>query len=196
MLNWHTYFMGNLRPKIEKILKEGCVVVMPTDTLYGIVGRAENQDTVKRIYEIRKRNPKKPCIILIGDVSELEKFSISLSEGQKKVLKELWSTPTSVILDCLDDSLKYLHRGTKTLAFRLPKDEGLRNLLKQTGPLIAPSANTEGYTPAKDISEAKKYFASKHTDLINLYVDGGTILGKASKVVKLHKDGGVSILRE
>lgn len=175
-----------------KILKEGGVVVMPTDTLYGLVGKAENEAVVNRIYKIRKRNPKKPCIILIGDISELKKFSIILSKEQELVLNKNWPGPVSVVLDCFDDSLSYLHRGAKTLAFRLPASEELRNLLIKTGPLIAPSANTEELPPAKNISEAKKYFG----DSVDLYVDGGSIISKASKIIKLYKDGTVDILRK
>jgi len=162
--------------------------------LYGIVGRAQNVSTVERIYAIRKRNPEKPCIILIGDISELEKFSIFLLKEQKEILEQYWlsgSEPVSIVLDCSNERFSYLHRGTKTLAFRLPAQTELQNLLKQTGPLIAPSANPEGLPPAENISEAKKYFG----DEVDLYIDGGEIKGKPSKVIKLHKDGTVEILR-
>ncbi len=175
-----------------KILKENGVVVMPTDTLYGIVGRAQNISVVNRIYAIRKRKLKKPCIILIGNISGLEKFSVILSEKQKNALQNYWPGPVSIILDCLDDSFAYLHRGTKTLAFRMPAPQELRDLLIKTGPLIAPSANPEGLSPAEDISKAKEYFG----DSVDMYVDGGKISGKASKVIKLHKDGSITILRE
>ena len=181
-------------------LKENGVAVIPTDTIYGIVGKAQNKSVVNRIYEIRKRNPEKPFIILIGDISELNKFSIILSDAQKNKIKEYWSfdsaqdfqpAPTSIILECPNDSFSYLHRGTKTLAFRLPYPESLRSLLIETGPIIAPSANIEGLPPAENILEAEKYFGI----LVDLYIDGGTIVGKASKVIKLHKDGSVNILR-
>lgn len=174
-----------------KILSEGGVVVMPTDTLYGIVGKAFSPLTVSRIYEARKRTPEKPFIVLIGDVSELNKFSINLSEEQKKVV-ENFTTPTSFILDCPHEELTYLHRGTKTLGFRVPAEPGLRNLLLKTGPLVAPSANPEGLPPAKNITEAKNYFG----DLVDLYIDGGEIEGKASKVIRLERDGTVAVLRD
>lgn len=181
---------------LVKILKSG-VVVMPTDTIYGIVGSALSVSAVNRVYDLRRRAPEKPCIILIGDVSELEKFSITLSEAQKKKIKE-FTEPTSFILDlpageagCSEEKFAYLHCGTKTLAFRLPQEPFLRKMLLKTGPLIAPSANTEGLPSAQNIAEAKKYF----DDGVDLYIDGGEIKGKASRIVKLHKDGLVDILR-
>ena len=186
-----------------KALKENGVAVMPTDTLYGIVGRAQNVATVERIYRARKRAPDKPCIILIGDIEELKKFSVSLSKEQKNKLKEYWLatskpkgagglTPTSIILDCPDEKFLYLHRGVKTLAFRLPYLKPLRDLLIKVGPLIAPSANLEGLSPAQTIEEAKKYFRNR----VDLYLDGGTIRGQASKLIRLRKDGSVSIIRK
>lgn len=181
-------------------LLENKVVVMPTDTIYGIVGLAQNKEVVERIYTIRGRNPEKPCIILIGDIKELEKFSINLSAEQKLILEKYWFTlsgvegpgPISIILDCPDDSLEYLHRGTKTLAFRLPAPESLCNLLLKVGPLIAPSANTEALPPCKDIAEAKKQFGNS----VDLYIDGGELKGKASKIIKLEKNGAITVLRE
>lgn len=183
-----------------KVLKDGGVAVMPTDTIYGIVGKAQNLATVEHIYVLRKRSPNKPCIILIGNINELEKFSISLSPQQQSKLKESLfalsgvegSEPLSIILDCPDDSFSFLHRGTNTLAFRIPINEDLRKLLLETGPLIAPSANIEGMPPAQNIDEAKKYFGNG----IGLYADGGDIAGKASKVIKLNRDGSVTAVRE
>lgn len=175
------------------ILKEGGMVVMPTDTIYGILTSALNKESVERLYKIRKRSPEKPCIILISDISEIENFGISLSQEERKNLKDFFAEekPTSVILDCNNQDFSHLHRGTNSLSFRLPKREDLRNLIKQTGPLIAPSANTEGNIPAKNISESKAYFGVE----VDLYVDGGEIVGKASKIVRLYKDGTSSIIR-
>jgi len=184
-----------------KVLQEDGVVIMPTDTIYGMVGRAQEEFVVNRIYAIRKRNPTKPCIILIGEIEELEKFSVILTTEQKNKLEEYWSFgpiqdlqpgPTSVVLDCPDPSLEYLHRGTNTLAFRLPAQKTLRDLLLETGPLIAPSANLEGEPISENIMAAKKYFGNQ----VDLYVDGGEIFGKASKIIKLNKDGTVVIIRD
>ena len=192
-MNWND-------PNLISILKTGKIAVMPTDTIYGIVARAEDKNVVERVYKIRQRAPAKPCIILIGDLAELEKFSIKLSREEKNRLKKYWSAsssldgpgPVSIILDCLDDKFSYLHRGTKGLAFRIPASPELRNLLIHTGPLIAPSANVEGAEPAHNITEAKKYFG----DLIDRYIDGGEITGKPSKLIQLNRDGSVTVLRE
>ena len=164
---------------------------MPTDTLYGIVGSALNQTTVERIYGIRKRNPDKPCIILISDITELAKFSINLPPAQKTTIRGYWPAPVSVVIDCPDENFSYLHRGTNTLAFRVPTNEELRFLLASTGPLLAPSANIEGMQPSQNIDEAQKYFGGQ----VDLYIDGGYIAGKASKLIRLNPDGSIEVLR-
>jgi L-threonylcarbamoyladenylate synthase len=186
---------------LVKILQADGVVVMPTDTIYGMVGRAQSKSVVNRIYKIRNRAGNKPCIILIGDISELDKFSIKLSEEQKKALMSYWSLdpaqdlrpePTSIVLDCPNEKFSYLHRGTNTLAFRMPASQVLRDLLLKVGPLIAPSANTEKFPASENIEDAKKYFG----ETVDLYLDGGPVISRASKVIKLHKEGTLEILRD
>ncbi len=171
-------------------LKSGGLVVMPTDTLYGVVGSSLNKETVERIYDVRGRDENKPCIILIGDLSQLKKFSIEITEEQKKII-ESSSRPTSFVLDCVSEKFTYLHRGNKTLAFRIPQNSNLKNLLHETGPLSAPSANLQGLPPATNIQQAKKYFGDK----IDMYIDGGEINGEPSRVIRLHSDGTTEVLR-
>ena len=184
-----------------RTLKAGGVAVMPTDTIYGIVGSALKPDTVGRIYAIRKRNLDKRCIILISDITELEKFGIHLPFEEKNLLRGYWpalprtkedkKSPVSIIIDCPGEEFSYLHRSTNTLAFRVPEDGELKFLLASVGPLVAPSANTEGMPPARNIGEARKYFG----DQVDLYIDGGEISGNASKVIKLNSDGSATVLR-
>lgn len=139
---------------------------MPTDTIYGIVGSAMKRKTVERIYRLRKRNPKKPFIILISSARDLAKFGIRSDARVKAFLNKVWPGPVSVILPCLTPKFRYLHRGTKTLAFRVPKPKATRALLEKTGPLVAPSANVEGKPPARNIGEAIRYFGDK----VDVYV--------------------------
>lgn len=165
--------------------------VIPTDTIYGLVGSALNKDVVEHIYKLRKRTPTKPMIILISDLSDLSKFTMQPPGLQLEILNKIWPNPVSVILDCDNPDFEYLHRGTKTLAFRMPNDATLLELLKQTGPLVAPSANFEGEKPATTIEEAKDYFG----DSVDFYVDGGKLESEPSTIVKLEGDK-FSIIRQ
>lgn len=148
------------KKEVVTILKKGGIGVFPTDTLYGLVGSALKQETVERIYRVRKRNPVKPFIILLSSVSELRRFNIRPDRRIRGFLETVWPGPVSVVLDCPGHKFKYLHRGTQSLAFRIPASQSLRALLKRTGPLVAPTANTEGEPPAQTIREAQDYFGA------------------------------------
>lgn len=177
--------------KVVNLLKNGAVGIIPTDTIYGIVGSALMPKTVERIYDLRKRSKDKPMVILISPLDDLKKFAVKLTDKHREFLKRIWPNPLSVILPCPSAKFAYLHRGKKSLAFRIPKDENLLKLLKETGPLVAPSANFEGEKPSENIKMAKIYFSNK----IDFYVDGGEMLSKPSMLVAITDDS-VKILRE
>ena len=189
-----------------KIIKDSGIGVMPTDTIYGLVGSAFSRRAVERIYRLRKRDRKKPFIVLISALGDLKKFGVKISKSHLKILKALWFTPsrvegpgpTSVILPISgkrqatrfegearrsSDKFKYIHRGTNSIAFRLPKDKWLRVFLQKTGPLVAPSANLAGEPPAKNIAEAKKYFREK----VDFYLDGGKLKGPSSVLLEFRR---------
>jgi L-threonylcarbamoyladenylate synthase len=174
-------------------LRKGELAVLPTDTMYGIVCAAPIREAVEKLYRARQRAPVKPCIILIADISDLREFGIVPSAVDIEVLKRHWPGKVSVVFDCPDENEKweYLHRGMKTLAFRVPDDEELRNLLCTAGPLLAPSANKEGCLPAHTLAEAKDYFG----DQVSVYVDGGYREGLSSTVARL-RSGVWEVLRE
>jgi len=172
-------------------IRKGAIGILPTDTLYGIVGRAESKEAVKRIYTLKERNLQKPFIILIGTLLDLQKFSIKPNEKTWNFLKQIWPGKVSVILPCESKKFAYLHRGKKSLAFRLPAVKKLRKLLQKTGPLVAPSANPEVQTPAKTITEAKKYFGEK----VDFYVASGRLKNAPSTIVEI-KNGKINLVRE
>ncbi len=187
--------MHNERVKdLTKILKNDGIGILATDTLYGIVGSAFSKKAVGRIYKVRGRNPKKPCIILISSTSDLKRFGISNTVilQNSGILKKSWPATgsagkqraVSIIFPLskeVQKKFEYLHRGTKSLAFRLPKKKSLIELLKKTGPLVAPSTNPEGKAPAETIAEAKEYFGDK----VDFYISEGRKKGKPSKIISL-----------
>ncbi|MCK5590584.1 MAG: threonylcarbamoyl-AMP synthase [Candidatus Pacebacteria bacterium] len=177
--------------EIVCILKRGGVGVLATDTLYGIVGSALKCDTVEKIYSVRKRSPDKPCIILIGSINDLRQFSIQVDQSTEKELLKYWPGPVSIILPCLDEKLEHLHRGEKSLAFRFSSDENILELLKQTGPLLAPSANTEGEPPAETIEEARRYFGEK----VDFYLDEGLVQSPPSTILRF-ENGKMFLVRK
>lgn len=168
-------------------MKRGGIGVLLTDTIYGVVGRAFSKRAVQRIYRLKERNPEKPFIILISSYADLKKFNVKPLPG----LKKHWPGKVSIILDAPSIKFRYLHRGTGSLAFRMPGNVALRRLLRRTGPLVAPSANPEGKPPARNVREAQKHFGRK----VDFYLDGGTREGKPSRLMRMSADGSVEVLR-
>lgn len=163
------------------ILKKDGIGVFPTDTLYGVIGSALSKKAVKRIYEVKGRDSNKPFIILISSLKDLKFFSVELSKEHKEYLDRVWPGRVSVILPVPGKKFEYLHRGTKSLAFRMPNSLRTRELIKKVGPLVAPSANPQGKKPASLIASAKKYFK----DSVDFYIGAGKKDGKPSRIVSL-----------
>lgn len=177
-------------PKLIACLQKGGVVVAPTDTLYGLLARATDQAAVERVYRIRGRAPEKPCIVLIAHATQIADTSL-WSNDLHNLAERYWPGPLSLVAPTATTP-EYLHRGTHTLAYRVPHNKELQALLEQTGPLIAPSANPEGLSPATTVAEAQAYFG----DTVDGYVDGGTHRGDAPSTVATIKNGKLHIFRQ
>lgn len=170
---------------VAAALQSGQVGVLATDTLYGLVASIAHEAAVRRVYELKNRSLSKPCIILISSRDELAQFGIVPTAAQASVLDEKWPGPVSIVFRCGDSVPEWLHGGTHTLALRLPADESLRSFLRESGPIIAPSANPEGLPPASSVEEARAYFG----DTVDFYVDGSDKSGKPSALIALDVDG-------
>lgn len=162
---------------IIKLLKNGGVGVIPTDTLYGLVGSANSLKAINRIYKIKNRDKSKKIIVLISSVKDLKKFKIKINKEEAKILEKFWPGKVSIILG--------------NIAFRLPKKKSLLVILNKTGPLVAPSANREGEKPAESIKEAKAYFGNQ----VDFYLSGGILKSDPSTLIRI-KDGKIEVLRQ
>ena len=170
IINWN---------EAEEFLKSGKIGVIPTDTLYGMSASIRFPESIEKIYEIKKRNPKKPLIILISSFNDLDYFGVNLSDSKKEILKKIWPGKVSVILKCPNDNLSFLHRNKNSLAFRLPAKNDLISLLEKTGPLVSTTVNEEGKNPAENFSEAEKTFGEK----LDFFIDEGELVGSSSTLL-------------
>jgi len=177
--------------KVFKLIKNGGVGVLPTDTIYGVCGSALDENIVERIYGIKKRDKKKPMVINIGSYKQLDLLGIKLDKDTKDTLNRLWPGKVSAILSCKLDKFSYLHRGKNSLAVRFPDFKELTDLLKKVGPVVSTSANIEGTSPANNIEEAQDYFGDK----VDFYVDGGRLEAIPSTLIDI-KEGKINVLRQ
>jgi L-threonylcarbamoyladenylate synthase len=179
------------RESAQSMPEIGSIGVLATDTIYGVVARALDEQAVARLYKLKGRTPTKPFIILISDISHVSLFGVKVDNALEATLKKYWPGPVSIILPTSRKDLAYLHRGQNSLAFRLPAKKDLTDLIVQTGPLVAPSANPEGLAPAETIAQAKAYFG----DSVDFYIDSGRVVGKPSKIIKIIS-GQLQIIRD
>ncbi|HEX9153816.1 MAG TPA: L-threonylcarbamoyladenylate synthase, partial [Candidatus Saccharimonadales bacterium] len=171
------------------ILLAGGVGVMPTDTIYGLVARAADKNAVARLYELKKREHK-PGTIIAANIQQLAELGVEKAHLDQ--VAKWWPNPLSVVVPT-SDGLFYLHLGLDSLPMRIPKDDQLRKLLEQTGPLLTSSANHTNMPGSNNISEAYAYFA----DDVDFYLDGGDLSGRPpSTLIHINPDKTISVLRD
>lgn len=174
-------------PDLAKLLKNGGVGVLPTDTVYGLACRAADQAAVERLYALKHREHK-PGTIIAASVQQL--VELGLKARYLKAVEAFWPNPLSVVIPC-DAALAYLHLGKYSLAVRIPKQPRLTELLAQTGPLLTSSANLSGESPATTLAEAQKYFG----DEVDFYADGGNLANQLPSTVIRVVDDAIELLR-
>ena len=179
---------------IVDVLNKGGVVVLRTDTIYGIVTRADNSENVDRVFALKQRDADKSCIVLIADEAQMwDEVSRQAYNSAKELLDDTY--PTSVIVPVGAQTptwLKHHDEVQDDVAFRIPStQEWLIDVLKLTGPIIAPSANIQSQPPAANIQEAYDYFG----DSVDLYVDGGTVNSAEPSHLYRVRDGHAERLR-
>lgn len=173
-----------------QILNNHGIAVLPTDTIYGLHALATDHVSVQRIYNLKGRDDHKPLIVLISHVNNLKQFGVDLDSELESLLTKIWPNPVSVILP-VAGNWDFLHRGSNTLAFRMPNNDFLLTLMKETGPLVSTSVNPQAQLAASTIEEAKNYFGDK----VEFYEDAGKLVSEPSTVIKI-TNGQPEILRQ
>ena len=175
--------------KASKIISEGGVVVFPTDTVYGIGCDPYNKSSVEKIYQIKKRSKEKPLPILGYSLSTINEI-VEFDEESKKIADAFWPGPLTLILKLKDEKLKEILRVDK-IAVRVPDNQCLLDILKDSKFLIGTSANYSGensFTNSKECWEKLKEY--------DIFVDGGNILSKGESTILEISRGKLVIHRE
>jgi L-threonylcarbamoyladenylate synthase len=181
-------FTDKGNPVVRQLLLDGGVGILRTDTLYGIVAKADNQEAVDRVYRLKSRDESKSPIVLI---SSIDQIIDDIENTLTNRLKDIWPGSVSVILPSPDAPV-WLRRDNNSVAYRLPADDKLCALVEKTGPLIAPSANPEGMPPAMNIEQAQQYFGED----VDFYIDEGEVISDTpSQLIRIDKNGDMERLR-
>ncbi len=185
----------NLIKKVSEFLKEGKVLISPTDTVYGLLADATNEKAVKKIFKIKKRKRNKPIPIFVSDLKEAKKIAyISLKE--EKFLKKVWPGKVTVILKRKNNLPRFLFSGEETIGLRIPKYHLLNKVLKKTKlPLTGTSANISGLSHSTKLKDIISQFKEEKFQP-DIVIDGGDLKSsRPSTVVSLSK-GKFILVRE
>lgn len=160
-------------------LGRGDVVVVPTDTVYGLAGRFDSPRAIQSIFEIKQRPPDKPLPVLAASVSDLSAVA-TFDPLACELADAFWPGPLTLVLPRAEGFDADLGAGDRdTVGVRVPEHELTRRLLEECGPLAVTSANRSGEPPATDAQTA----AAEFPELLTL--DGGPGAGQPSTVVSL-----------
>lgn len=182
----------------SELLKNGEVVGIPTETVYGLAANALDEKAVKKIYVAKGRPSDNPLIVHISDLSELSPLVKEIPEKVKVMAEAFWPGPLTMIMEKSDLIPSVTSGGLNTVAIRMPQSEYAREIIKEAGiPLAAPSANLSG-SPSPTNA---KYVFDDMNGRIPLIIDGGassigvesTVITFATEIPTILRPGGVTV---
>jgi L-threonylcarbamoyladenylate synthase len=168
--------------EIVQRLESGGVLLLPTDTIYGIHGRALDPSAVRRIFAIKGREQDKPLPVLFASIAQLKALGAVLSPRAEDFLGQTWPAPLTALVE-LQRSIPAT-AGSTTVAARVPAVGWLRQLLLAAGPLASTSANVSGQAPACRVSDVPAEVRGQ----LDGIVDSGRLTGLASTIIDLSSD--------
>jgi L-threonylcarbamoyladenylate synthase len=169
---------------VENILRNGGVVICPTDTVYGFLADAANKIAVKKIFKFKKRPKSKPLAVFIKDI-KMAKELAEINKEQEKELKKHWPGKFTFILKA---------KKGRTIGLRVPKNKLIIDIIKKIGPLAQTSVNISGQPELNKISDIVKTFEKSKTQP-DLIIDGGSLpKRKPSTIIDLTKNN-IKIIR-
>ncbi|MCH8323886.1 MAG: threonylcarbamoyl-AMP synthase [Thaumarchaeota archaeon] len=166
-----------------KSIKEGKIVVFPTDTVYGIGCDPYNKEAVEKVYRIKNRKQGKLFPVLGFSKNELEKIA-NFNEKANKIAEKFWPGQLTLILPLKDEKLKTSMNLENKVAVRVPNNSCALAILEQCNLIIGTSANVSGMESFVDPDECEKNISD-----YDVFVDSGKISSKGeSTVIEISED--------
>ena len=150
-------------------VRAGRLVVLPTDTVYGLGCDAFSSTAVKALLAAKHRGPDMPVPVLVGSWSTIDGLVLGVPAAARSLIEAFWPGGLSIVLPHAP-SLSWDLGSTKgTVMLRMPLHPVALELLREVGPMAVSSANISGRPPASSAAEAQEQLASS----VDLYLDGG-----------------------
>ncbi len=176
-----------------KILKEGGLILYPTDTVWGIGCDASNPEAVQKVYNLKQREDSKALICLVADDRMLKKYVNEIPFAAKNII-DVADKPTTIIYDEAKNLASNLIAEDNTIAIRIPDDEFCYWLSRKfNGAIVSTSANISGQPTPKSYKEIAPEVIKGVDYVVNLHHE--KICAKPSSIIKLSNSGIVKIIR-
>ena len=168
------------------IIKNGGLVAIPTETVYGLGANGLDPEAVAKIFIAKGRPQDNPLILHVADASEIEKLCHSIPAAAYKLAEKFWPGPLTMVLPARDVVPQCTTAGLPTVAVRCPDNAVTREIIRLSGcPIAAPSANISG----KPSTTTAEHVIHDHNGKIEAVVDGGPCrVGLESTIVDLSED--------
>ncbi len=176
--------------RTHQVFQKGGIIVFPTDTVYGIGCDPYNQNSIKKIYEIKSREKVKSLPILAYSLDIVKKIVV-IDEFTEKIIQKNWPGPLTLILELTDEKLKKSLNLQNKIAVRIPDSKCTLKLLEKCKLIVGTSANISGNSshtnPDECIKNIKNY---------DLFLNGGTIRSKGESTIIEVENKTIKIIRE
>ena len=165
------------------LLREGGLVAVPTETVYGLAADGLNAEAVHRIYEVKGRPAVKPLSLMVHDASWMERLRTSVPKAARAIAARWWPGPVTIVLPAREAIPEIVRAGGDTIGLRCPDHADTLAVIETADlPLAAPSANPSGAPSPKTADDVLRYFSGE----IEAVLDGGACgIGTESTIVDL-----------
>ena len=168
--------------KIVSELKKGNLVIIPTDTVYGISADIENTKAIEKVYQAKNRDKNKPLLLLVNNEEMLKKYTKKLTNLEKEIIKKYLPGKLTILLLKNDKVPDNITAGSNLVGIRIPDNNDLIQIINKLGhPIISTSANISGQNtitnPQKIDQNLLKYIS---------YIENiGTVNSEPSSIIKI-----------
>jgi L-threonylcarbamoyladenylate synthase len=172
--------------KAVKLLKEGKLIVFPTETVYALAGDAKNLTAIQQIFALKKRSLNQPLSVLLAKEHVLDKWACDIPPVAAKLAEHFWPGPLTLILKKEESVLTELTGGQDKIGLRVPDHPIAQAILNSFGSgLAAPSANRSAHLSPTQIEHVRGEFDNK----LELIIDGGPcVIGIESTIIDVTFD--------
>ena len=178
--------------KIVEIINSSGLVISPTDTVYGIMGDALNEDVIRRVYSAKKRSYSKPLILLMSNIDMIKEYTECISSDEEALINKFLPGLMTIILKKNEKINSLICNGGDYVGIRIPDNKDLIEIINRLGrPVISTSANISD----KDVITSVDMIDDELLKNIDYVEDGGEVISLSSSVIRV-VDGELIVLRE